>query len=765
MKKIRLFLVIALGLLFMASCTLNQTSITKEVNDEIKEGEASYIVTFVNEDGDELLSITKRATNKIIAKELAIEVKEGYNISFKNLDGEEIDLSMVRETMTVVVSYVAKEYHLKFYSGGALIDNQSIDAFSKATFPTEFKVPTGHEFIGWSLSRDEFIEAKEDEFLMPPVNTNLYAFFAKKTYTITLLTDVQALNELENTKEYLFGERLGQYVPDALSEAIANLKDYTLLGWYLDEELTEPFKAVSMPAEDLVLYAKFEYPSVDFMVNGKVYHTAKGHPGDEVLFPQAPTVDGYTFEYWQDEVGAIVTELLFGDVARILTAVFSANEGGYKVEYYCQNLGQSYILRESKYFNSLTGEEVEAEILDYVGFIYDEEASHATATGVVLADSSLVLKVYYARCSYELKYLVDGELYGEVLTLKYQQLIIDPTAPSKDGYTFIGWDKEIPAQMPAADLTFNAQFSANKYSVKFMVDGTIYDEQLLDFDSVIEYPASPEKLGYTFTSWDQTIEKVPAANVTINAQFAINSYEVAIIVEGETVYKETLEYNSTIDYPNDPEKEGYTFIGWNPNPAVTPATDIVITAQFEINKYKVKFVVEGEVIFEDKLEYNAQIVYPASPLKEGYTFTGWDQTLEKVPAADVTINALFEINSYQVVFVVDNEVYFDETKEFNQTIEYPASPEKLGYTFTGWDQNPTKVPAADLTITAQFEVNKYTVKFIVDGVTISESQLEYLAEVIYPADPLKEGYTFTGCDSEIVTPSTMNLTVYLFTSN
>ena len=108
----------------------------------------------------------------------------------------------------------------------------------------------------------------------------------------------------------------------------------------------------------------------------------------------------------------------------------------------------------------------------------------------------------------------------------------------------------------------------------------------------------------------------------MTAKFNINSYTYKFIVEGTIVKEETLEYGSTISYPEDPEKEGnleysYTFTGWD-NDATTLLKDEVFNAVFESSKntYTYKFVDDNnKVIKEETLEYGSTISYPEDPTK------------------------------------------------------------------------------------------------------------------------------------------------------
>lgn len=104
-----------------------------------------------------------------------------------------------------------------------------------------------------------------------------------------------------------------------------------------------------------------------------------------------------------------------------------------------------------------------------------------------------------------------------------------------------------------------------------------------------------------------------------------------------------------------------------------------------------------------------------APVKEGHTFSGWSEALESMPANDITIEGTFAVNSYTVTYKVDGEEYKTETIAYGTAITLIDEPTKEGYTFSGWSEAPESMPANDITIEGIFAVNSYTVTYIVDG--------------------------------------------------
>ena len=90
------------------------------------------------------------------------------------------------------------------------------------------------------------------------------------------------------------------------------------------------------------------------------------------------------------------------------------------------------------------------------------------------------------------------------------------------------------------------------------------------------------------------------------------------------------------------------------------------------------------------------------PQKEGYSFNGWIGLPNTMPAKDIVTIGTFSVNSYTVTFMIDGEIYETATVEYGTEIELPTVPEKVGYTFSGWKNVPETMPAKDIIIQASY---------------------------------------------------------------
>ncbi len=264
---------------------------------------------------------------------------------------------------------------------------------------------------------------------------------------------------------------------------------------------------------------------------------------------------------------------------------------------------------------------------------------------------------------------------------------------------------------------------------------------------------------------------VPADVTELTVQWTAPTYTVTLHANGGTINNGNVTeytYGVGATLPTDVTRTGYTFKGWyyNENLTGSPVTAIGDTetgnkeywAKWEINQYTVTVKPEnGEADITITQDYGTQIAAPADPTREGYTFIGWDTEIPTtMPAENMTITAKWKVNSYTITFdTAGGSEIAPITQDYGTQIAAPADPTREGYTFIGWDKAiPATMPAENLTITAKWKVNSYTITFdTAGGSEIAPITQDYGTAITAPADPTREGYTFIGWDKAI--PATM----------
>ena len=135
---------------------------------------------------------------------------------------------------------------------------------------------------------------------------------------------------------------------------------------------------------------------------------------------------------------------------------------------------------------------------------------------------NMTLTAQWRINQYTITFDTDGGSDIAPITQDYGTAIAAPAAPTKTGYTFAGWDRTIPATMPAENMTIKVNWAVNQYTITFNTDGGSAIAPITQgYGTAITAPAAPTKTGYTFAGWDKTIPAtMPAGDMTITAQWA-----------------------------------------------------------------------------------------------------------------------------------------------------------------------------------------------------------------------------------------------------
>jgi len=480
--------------------------------------------------------------------------------------------------------------------------------------------------------------------------------------------------------------------------------------------------------------------TLSYIIDEKVYKSYKVWEEEKIASEDEPIKEGYTFNGWGD----IPEWMPAHDVT--VTGSFSINS--YTLTYTID--GEEYKKYEIEYSASITPE-TEPTKEGYTFSGWSEIPETMPAYDVTVTGS-------FSINSYKLTYMIDGVEYKSY-QINYGTNITAEVAPTKVGYTFSGWS-EVPEIMPAHDVTVIGSFSINSYTLTYFVDDEVYKTYELEYGTSIIPEEAPTKTGYTFTGWSEIPSTMPAKDVTISGSFTINYYKLTYVIDGVEYKSIEVEYNSVITPETEPTKEGYTFSGWSVIPEKMPANNVTVTGSFTVNTYTLTYMVDGEVYKTSQVDYGTTITPESLPIKTGYTFSGWNDEPLIMPARNVTVSGSFAINSYILIYLLDEEVYKTFEIVYETAITPEAEPTKEGYTFSGWSEIPETMPANDVTIIGSFIVNKYSVIYIIDGKVFAMDYVEYGATIVPPSVEEKEGFTFSGWDEIPETMPAHDIIIY-----
>ena len=215
---------------------------------------------------------------------------------------------------------------------------------------------------------------------------------------------------------------------------------------------------------------------------------------------------------------------------------------------------------------------------------------------------------------------------------------------------------------------------------------------------------------------------VPADVTELTVQWTAPTYAVTLNTNGGTINNGnvtgyTYGVGATLPAADDMTYTGHTFKGWYDNENLTgsPVTAIggaetgnkEYWAKWEINQYTIAFDTNGgSEIAPITQDYGTEITAPDNPTRKGYTFKGWDKEIpETMPAENITVKAQWEINQYTIAFDTNGGSEIAPiTQDYGTEITAPDNPTRKGYTFKGWDKKiPETMPAENITITARWK--------------------------------------------------------------
>jgi uncharacterized repeat protein (TIGR02543 family) len=310
-----------------------------------------------------------------------------------------------------------------------------------------------------------------------------------------------------------------------------------------------------------------------------------------------------------------------------------------------------------------------------VGFSFNGWNTNAGGTGTnynagasfVMPASATTLYARWTASTVTLTFDASGGTNVSSITGNIGSALTAPTAPTRVGYSFTGWNPTLPSTLPATNTTYTAQWQINSYSLSFNSNGGSSVNTISGaFGGAVTAPAAPTRTGYTFTGWDPAIPStVPAANTSYTAQWQINSYSLSFDSNGgSSVSPINANFGTNVTAPAAPTRTGYTFTGWNPAiPSTVPAANTSYTAQWQINSYSLSFDSNGgSSVSPINANFGTNVTAPAAPTRTGYTFTGWNPAIPStVPAANTSYTAQWQINRYDVTVAVDGKASVNPT--------------------------------------------------------------------------------------------------------
>ena len=622
----------------------------------------------------------------------------------------------------------------------------------------------GYTFSGWS---------QKEDFTMPAENVTITGSFTANGDTAYTVEHYQqnlagdGYDLVEADTEHLTGE--------TDTTATANPKTYT--GFTFDGTVEGTVASGNIAGDgSLVLklyYTRNSY-EVSYAYTGTVPAGASALPAaasykygaDVTVAPQA-TAPGYTFNGWLED-GKVTASFKMPAGPVQLTGSFTANtDTRYTVEHWTEDLdGEGYTLRETEAnLTGVTDTTATAEAKSYEGFRFDEDNENNVLTGVITGDGKLVLKVYYARNSYEVSYDYGAAPTGAsqlpgTVSYKYGAEVRVADKATAPGYTFDGWKKDnaevTSFTMPAGAVQLTGRFTANTdtgYKVEHYQQNLAGDAFVLfeteEQNATTDTHVSATPKDYTGFTYDGTVDgTVTEGNVAgdgslvLKLYYTRDSYKVTYQYTGkvptgasELPAETTEKYGAAVTVAADATAPGYTFSGWSREDGFTmPAENVTITGSFTANgetPYKVEHYQQnleddGYTLAEtENLTGETDTTATANP--KTYTGFAFDGTAEGTVASgniagdgSLVLKLYYTRNSYDVTYAYTGTVPTGAsalpekaTVKYGAPVTVAEAATAPGYTFSGWSRNDFTMPAENVTITGSFTANsntEYTVR-------------------------------------------------------
>ena len=691
----------------------------------------------------------------------------------------------------------------------------------------DYKPEDGYEFDGWDIPAGTKAENAGDY----STNATL-ANYDVKYVAITGVPEGGAI-PADTTKTVKDG---------AFEVGAATVPEgYSFEGWFINSATGAKADATyTMTAAPVTFYGEFKANTynINYDVNGGNYLASTPVAfGTHVTTITVPTKEGFTFKGWEYVQGNLVTDeagnvldadftMPAGDV--LLKATWEENPTFHSVSYTFNISGIATAPATETNIQAGTTHALAAAPADtaeykFTGWYYNGNkvteivmpASDVTIIGIW---EPIVAETFTLTLDANGGTFADGKETNETEHQANADLSgLNAVIPTREGYTFVKWSPELPATMPAEDLTLVAQWEVEEYTINFDSNGgSAVPSMDVEFGQKVTPPTQPTKPGYDFVEWSPALPSTmtdignDGAEMTVTAVWEAKKYPVSlnanggVLANGDETFAAEIAFEtvlSTVAPVADPTRDGYKFLGWTTVgqtgyvtiPATQPIGGLDYTAAWEALNSTISFDANGGKSVADLSIPTGETVESVPvTTKEGHDFQGWmDEsgalvtdkdgkfTSEfKMPANNVKLTASWKIKSAEVKYEFTGDVPADATLptggtfEYGATVNVAAAPESEGYKFDGWyNGNVPVAPGSTfkmgedaVTLTGKWvkeEVKTYTVTFSAAGGQFSDGKTSWtytLKEgdaITAPTadDVSREGFVFTGWDSTV--PNTM----------
>gem|GEM_PF-2411172 len=513
---------------------------------------------------------------------------------------------------------------------------------------------------------------------------------------------------------------------------------YTFEGWFYESDFSSEFDIAAILLGETTLYAKWtiNHPTITFdVLGGSTVAPISQDYNTELIEPADPTKVGHTFGGWFTDA-ACTTEFTFATMPgedttlyakwTIITYTVTFMADGALVATRTVNHGET--ITNIPTVPAKVGFGAAWDVMDFSNIIENK-----TVTAV------------YSDNYYTITFVNSlGDDIGTA-SVKHGDMVTEPTIPVVDGYNFVAWTGysfTSPAPV-SGPLTITATYQIKVFTVVFYgVTGTpIGESQQIEWGHAATAPTYTGQDGYVVTGWDKAFNNV-TENLSVTATYTMVSYIVTFDEnDGSAVADINAAYRSVITKPADPTRPGYVFAGWYSDEALTteyvftaqstmPLSGMTLFANWDEALFTVTFNADGGSAVADRpIVFNALFGLLPTSTKTGYTLAGWylegevdtkiESTTQYTATTNMTLTAHWAINPYTITFNVDGgTAVAPVTQDYDTAVTAPTAPTKAGYTFAGWYQEVGLTTAYVFSTIPAANITVYA-KWTINAYTIS----------------------------------------------
>ncbi len=522
---------------------------------------------------------------------------------------------------------------------------------------------------------------------------------------------------------------------------------------------------------DQDLGQKWSY-SVQFVYTGSNANSIEWDFGDGTVVSSEDSSANWNPMHTYSEKGVYYITQTVGNTNGTTTFVCKIEIMGYPTVTLVHNNGSEDTVTEQSNYGvpAVQPEDPVNGTADFTGWYTDAECTQAYDWS---SNVTAPITLYAGWSSETVTHTVSFDSGVSSQTVVDGSTATEPEVPVKDGYVFVQWtldgqayDFDTPVTQDISlvaewtEISSVAQDLGQKwsYTIQFVFTGSNAQSIVWDFGD-----------GSTSTEWNpahqyaekgvyyvkQTITNSNADIVTYYKVEVMGFPYITLVYnngqENGTIQQDA--YSVPATQPQDPVYDGNTFEGWFTDAGCTQAYDwstgitvpITLYAKWsvEIVTHTVTF---DSGVASQTIVHGQKATVPTEPTKAGYTFVQWildgaAYDFDTPVTQDISLVAEWQILTFTVSF--DFGVA-SQTIEYGKKATVPTQPTKAGHTFVQWTLNGSAYDfdtpvTSDISLTAQWQVNTYTVSF---DSGVSSQTVEYGQKAVKPSDPSKSGYTF-----------------------